>query len=78
MLYDTNLSRRSRRTVRELGLDAESGCKLSKLLNQQVSDELGNVDMLAVIKDRRRAWVMEAKDLRLCRTEAEVAARLSD
>lgn len=64
--------------LRELGLHAESDCRLSKLLNQKVSDELGNVDVFAVTKDGRRAWVVEAKDLRICRTEAEVASRLSE
>ena len=61
-----------------IGLDAECGCKLSKLLNQKVSNELGNVDVFALTKDGKRAWVIEAKDLRLCRTEAEVASRLSE
>ena len=64
--------------LRELGLDAESGCRLSKLLNLKVSDELGNIDVFALTKDKKRAWVIEAKDMRLCRTEVEVAARLSD
>ncbi len=64
--------------LRETGLEALTGCKLSKLLNQKVSDELGNIDVFAMTKDRKRAWVIEAKDLRVCRTESEVAARLSE
>lgn len=64
--------------LRSLELVVESDCKLSKLLNQKVGDELGNVDVFAVTKDGKRAWVIEAKDLRLCRTETEVAARLSE
>lgn len=66
------------RRLRELGLHAESDCRLSKLLNQKVSDEFGNVDVFALTKDGLRAWVVEAKDLRICRTETEVASRLSE
>lgn len=64
--------------LRELGLKVEVDCKLSKLLNEKVSDELGNIDVFALTTDGQRAWVVEAKDLRLCRTETEVAGRLSD
>ena len=65
-------------TLRSLGLRAWTRRPLSWALNQKVDDELGDIDVLAVSADRRRVWVIEAKDLRLCRTEAEVAARLSE
>lgn len=51
-------------------------CKLSWALNQKVSPELGDIDVLAVSADGLRVWVIEAKNLRLCRTEVEVASRL--
>jgi hypothetical protein len=62
--------------LRGMKLEAWVRCKLSWALNQKVDDKLGDVDVLAVSPDRKRVWVIEAKDLRLCRTEAEVAARL--
>jgi hypothetical protein len=64
--------------LRGLGLEAWPRCKLSWALNEKVDNDLGDMDLLAVSPDRRRVWVIEAKNLRLCRTEAEVAARLSE
>ncbi len=64
--------------LRSLNLKAWSRCKLSWALNQKVDDGLGDVDVMAISPDRKRVWVIEAKNLRLCRTEAEVAARLSE
>ena len=61
-----------------LGLDVRPRCKLSDALNMKVPDDIGDVDALVVSKDRRRVWVIEAKNLRLCRTETEAAARLSE
>jgi hypothetical protein len=42
----------------------------------KVDPAFGNIDVLAVDHDRRRVWVIEAKNLRLCRTEIEIASRL--
>lgn len=64
--------------LKGLGLQTRVRCKLSTVLNEKVSPELGDIDVLAVSSDRRRVWVIEAKNLRLCRTEVEVAARLSE
>lgn len=64
--------------LRGLRLEAWPRCKLSWALNEKVDDSLGDIDVLAVSPDRQRVWVIEAKNLRLCRTEAEVAARLSE
>lgn len=60
------------------GLQAWADCALSWVLNEKTDPVLGNIDVLAISQDRRRVWVIEAKNLRLCRTEAEIAARLSD
>lgn len=62
----------------KLGLQAWPDIKLSWPLNEKVPDELGNIDVLAVSADKKRVWVIEAKNLKLCRTEIEVASRLSN
>ncbi len=64
--------------LRDLGLRAYTRVKLSWLLNMKVDAAFGDIDVLAVTADNRRVWVIEAKDLRFCRTEAEVSARLSE
>lgn len=64
--------------LRELGLDASSRSKLSAILNQKVPPELGDVDVFAITEARDRVYAIEAKDLRLCRTETEAAARMSE
>jgi len=64
--------------LRDLGLRAWTRVKLSWILNAKVDAELGDIDVLAVSDDNQRLWVLEAKDLRFCRTEAEVSARLSE
>ena len=61
-----------------LGLNARMRCSLSSLLNEKVDPQYGDIDVFAVAKDKRTVWVIEAKNLRLCRTETEVAARLSE
>lgn len=64
--------------LRELGMEVRARCKPSAILNQKVSAELGDIDVLAVTADQARVWVIEAKNLRLCRTETEVASRMSE
>jgi hypothetical protein len=64
--------------LNRLGLQALPDIKLSWPLNEKVPDELGNIDVLAVSADKKRVWVIEAKNLKLCRTEVEVASRLSN
>lgn len=61
-----------------LGLNARMRRSLSSLLNQKVDPQYGDIDVFAIAKDKRTAWVIEVKNLRLCRTETEVAARLSE
>lgn len=61
-----------------LGLNARMRRSLSSLLNEKVDPQFGDIDVFATSKDKRTAWVIEAKNLRLCRTETEVAARLSE
>jgi hypothetical protein len=64
--------------LKTLNLEAWPRRTLSWALNEKVDPELGNIDVLAVSGDRRRVWVIEAKSLRLCRTEAEIASRFSE
>jgi hypothetical protein len=64
--------------LREAGLDASPRSKLSTILNQKAPPELGDVDVFAITEARDRVYVIEAKDLRLCRTETEAAARMSE
>lgn len=61
-----------------LGMKTRMRCKLSALLNEKVDPEYGEIDVFAVAMDERTVWVIEAKNLRFCRTETEVAARLSE
>lgn len=64
--------------LESLGLKTWTRCKLSWALNQKVDKKYGDIDVLAVSADQKRVWVIEAKNLQLCRTETEVAARLSE
>jgi hypothetical protein len=62
--------------LRKLGLEVWTRRALSWALNMKVDPAFGNIDVLAISHDRRRVWVIEAKNLRLCRTEIEIASRL--
>jgi hypothetical protein len=61
-----------------MGMEVIPRCKLPALLNQKVSADLGDIDILAITPDRGRLWVIEAKRLRLCRSESETATRMWD
>jgi hypothetical protein len=73
-LFEETVAKR----LRTLGLDAQARCKLSAILNDKVPPELGDIDVLAISVDRTRVWVIEAKNLRLCRTETEISSRMSE
>ncbi len=60
------------------GLSAFARCSVTGLLEQATNGNMGDVDVFVISADRRCVWVIEAKNLRLCRTEAEVAARMSE
>ena len=69
------------RELVSLGLEAHASAKVTWCLNHQGTDEvkrLGDVDVLVISPDRTRVWVIEAKDLKLCRTLGETARRLSE
>lgn len=68
-------------TIRSLGLQAEASVKPSACLNQKATDSLkrlGDIDVLAFTEDGSHVWVIEAKDIKLCRTMSETARRLSE
>jgi len=67
--------------LRAQGLEANASVAPWACLNHQATPTvklLGDVDVLALSPDRRHAWVIEAKDIKLCRTLGETARRLSD
>lgn len=68
-------------TLAALGLDTAPGVAPWAALNQKATPEmklLGDIDVLAFSQDRLHVWVIEAKDIKLCRTLAETARRLSE
>lgn len=67
--------------IAALGLSATPSVKPSACLNRKATDELkalGDIDVLAFSADGKHAWVVEAKNIKLCRTLAETAQRLSE
>ena len=67
--------------IAQLGLHTWPSAKPSWCLNSKKTEELerlGDIDVLAVSADGEIVWVVEAKDLKLCRTMGEAARRLSD
>jgi hypothetical protein len=68
------------RQLTTLGYAATPSVKPWACLNQKNTDEtgrFGDIDVL-VVAGRKRVWVCEAKDLKMCRTLGEVASRLSE
>jgi hypothetical protein len=68
-------------TMGRMGLRTWASAKPSWCLNFKNTDELkrlGDIDVLAVSPDGGKVWVIEAKDLKLCRTMGEASRRLSD
>lgn len=67
--------------LRSLGMTAYASAKPSWCFNHKNTPavaELGDFDVLAISPDGGRAWIVEAKDLKLCRTIGETARRLTD
>lgn len=54
------------------------GRQVEGLLEEAVPEDLGDVDVLAISADTSQIFVVEAKNVKFCRTEAEVAARMSE
>ncbi|GAA0399336.1 hypothetical protein GCM10009093_27350 [Brevundimonas terrae] len=62
-------------------LETWSGRTMSWCLDRKQTEELkrlGDIDVLAYSRAENLVWVIEAKDLKLCRTLGEVARRLAD
>jgi hypothetical protein len=64
--------------LEKLGLEVEVGVYASKFLNAKTPPELGDIDVFAVDRARNRVWIVEVKDLGLCRSQREIALRLAD
>lgn len=64
--------------LKKLGLDVEVEVYASKILNAKAPPELGDIDVFAVDRARNRVWIVEVKDLGLCRSQREIALRLTD
>lgn len=60
------------------GVSAWPRRSVTGLLERATEADMGDVDVLAVSRDKQTVWVIEAKNLRLCRTETEVASRMSE
>lgn len=52
--------------------------ELLKMSAKDIGEDLGDVDVVAIDPAGAIVWAIEAKNLRLCRTEVEVAARMTD
>lgn len=61
-----------------LGLEVQVEVLASKILNAKAPSELGDIDVFAIDRASNRVWVIEVKDLGLCRSQREVALRLTD
>jgi hypothetical protein len=67
--------------IESLGLRAWPSAAPSWCLNCKNTDDvkrLGDIDVLAISPDGSHVWVIEAKDLKMCRTLGESCRRLSD
>lgn len=67
--------------LRAPGLTAKASVAPWSCLNQKATPLiklLGDIDVLAFTPDHRHAWVIEAKDVKFCRTQGETARRLGD
>ena len=60
------------------GLTVSARRQVTSLLQQATEDDMGDVDVFALSAHRNIVWVIEAKNLRLCRTETEIAARMTE
>lgn len=60
------------------GFIASPRCSVSGLLKQATEADMGDVDVFAISADHSIVWVIEAKNLRFCRTESEIAARMTE
>lgn len=72
---------RAAEVARETGARAFDSVPLSDALQHRGTDavkRLGDIDILAFSQDGLHGWVIEAKDIRFCRTLGETTSRLSE
>jgi hypothetical protein len=63
--------------VRSLGYEALLEIKIDGLLNEKLTRDFGDVDVLAWRTTSRKILVIECKDLRLAKTPNEIAEQLN-
>jgi|GEM_PF-2034437 len=61
-----------------LGFIASARRSVSDLLKQTTEADMGDVDVFAISADHSTVWIIEAKNLRFCRTESEIASRMTE
>jgi hypothetical protein len=69
------------RDLKGMGMDAWPSALPSRWLNTKKTPEvvrLGDIDVLAISQNRKVVWIIEAKDLKLCRTLGETCRRLGE
>ena len=64
--------------ISRLGFRVEVGWHLSKILNRKARKGLGDVDVLVINYDKPSIWIVEVKNLRLCRTSYEIVSRIAE
>ena len=67
--------------IAALGFEATPSAKPSWCLNIKATrdvEALGDLDVLVLNRAAARVWVVEAKDLKMCRTLGEITRRLSE
>jgi hypothetical protein len=64
--------------MRELGWNAETEVRVTKLLKKGFERDYGDVDVLAWRADTNRVLLMECKDVQHRKTEGEIAEQLAD
>jgi hypothetical protein len=65
-------------TLNNAGWSAKPRQSIPGLLEMQIQEDLGDIDVFVVDAAQDVVWVLEAKNLRLCRTEVEIAARMTE
>lgn len=66
------------KVLNDVGFSASARESISGLLEQAIEEDLGDVDVFAISADRASVFAIEAKNLRFCRTEGEIAARMTE
>ena len=61
-----------------IGFIASPRRSVTGILRQTTENDMGDVDVFAISADLTTVWIIEAKNLRFCRTEVEIASRMTE